>query len=369
MQSSRALTVLNLIALVVLAVLVWRQFAGAGPLRDPDAAPRPVTVRGDLAGDEQATIELFDNASASVVHVATKERRVVRSMLRYDVVEVPKGTGSGFVWDERGYVVTNYHVVQDTSDREVQFANGVVRDAAVVGIDPPNDLAVLKVDPRGLDLRPIAVGTSGDLRVGQKVFAIGSPFGLDQTLTTGVVSALDRVIESVAGTRIRGVIQTDASINPGNSGGPLLDSAGRLIGVNTAIYSPSGSSAGIGFAVPVDTVNSVVPALIAQGFADRPMLGVRMVPDELAQRAGIVGVVVDDVVPGSGAEAAGILGPRELEAGWLYDVIVGLDGEPVRESRDLLRALEGRRRGEEVEVELRRGAALERVTVRLEGGS
>ena len=227
------------------------------------AEPRLVTPRGELAADERATIELFEEARKGVVYISTAER-VIDPRTR-NIYNLPRGTGSGFVWDQLGHIVTNSHVVEGASGATVRLADGRAYRAALVGTDPANDLAVLRI---GVAIgRPPAlpIGSSADLNVGQKVFAIGNPFGLDWTLTTGIVSALDRSLSGGRGAVIRGLIQTDAAINPGNSGGPLLDSAGRLVGVNTAIYSPSGASAGVGFAVPVDVVNRVVPRLISQG--------------------------------------------------------------------------------------------------------
>jgi S1-C subfamily serine protease len=228
-----------------------------------DVPTRPVTPRGPLAADELANIEVFKRLSPSVVHITTLE--VARDFFSRSVQQVPRGTGTGFVWDSQGHVVTNFHVIQGGDAARVTLADQSTHRATLVGAFPDRDLAVLKINLPRERLHPIPVGTSRDLQVGQKVYAIGNPFGLDQTLTTGIVSALNREIDSVNQRTIRGVIQTDAAINPGNSGGPLLDSAGRLIGVNTAIYSPSGGSAGIGFAIPVDEVNRIVPRLIKEG--------------------------------------------------------------------------------------------------------
>jgi S1-C subfamily serine protease len=247
--SGRSAARLLLVVLVVLlAVLLYREM-GFGLFRGPTGKPRPVTARGDLAADEKATIELFQNASPSVVYVSPVELR--QNVFTLNVTEV-RGTGSGFVWDEQGHIVTNFHVIQDANECRVTLFDNSTYDASLVGYAADKDMAVLHISAPADRLRPILIGTSGDLKVGQKVFAIGNPFGLDYTLTTGVVSALNREIQSPAGRTIQGVIQTDAAINPGNSGGPLLDSAGRLIGMTTSIYSPSGASAGLGFAVPVD---------------------------------------------------------------------------------------------------------------------
>jgi S1-C subfamily serine protease len=228
-----------------------------------EASPRPVTPRGALAADEVAHIELFKRTGPSVVHITTLATQ--RDMFSMNVQQVPRGTGTGFVWDDAGHIVTNFHVIQGGTGVRVTLADQSSQDAQLVGAFPDRDLAVLKITPAKDKLPPLAIGSSRDLQVGQRVYAIGNPFGLDQTLTTGIVSALNREIESFNQRTIRGVIQTDAAINPGNSGGPLLDSAGRLIGVNTQIASPSGASAGIGFAIPVDEVNRIVPRLIRDG--------------------------------------------------------------------------------------------------------
>lgn len=252
-----------LLLLGVGAVLVWRLAPRlTGYWTDSAVVPREVMLRGDLFEDEKRTIDLFKRSSPSAVHITTVGRPSSRNPR-----QIPHGTGSGFIWDREGRVVTNYHVIRGAASAQVTLSDGSDWQARLVGGFPDKDLAVLVIDAPRDRLRPIPIGTSHDLQVGQKVFAIGNPFGLDRTLTTGIISALGREIESVTDQTIRDVIQTDAAINPGNSGGPLLDSAGRLIGVNTAIQSPSGASAGIGFAIPVDEVNRVVPQLIQQGKA------------------------------------------------------------------------------------------------------
>ena len=350
---------LFLVALVVL-LLGWKVVDEVMPgfRLHQDAESRPVTARGDLAQDEQSTIALFEGASRSVVHIETKAVR--RTRYSTNVLEIPQGTGSGFIWDDGGYVVTNFHVIKDASRADVLLADGSRYDARLVGFAADYDLAVLKIGASREDLPAIPVGTSNDLRVGQKVFAIGNPFGLDQTLTTGIISGLEREILSVTQTPIRGVIQTDAAINPGNSGGPLLDSAGRLIGVNTAIYSPSGGSSGIGFAVPVDTVNAVVPELIRTGRPERPGLGVVLALDAIARRRyGAKGAMIEEVVPGSGAQKAGLL-PLQ---GRQFDDIISIDGTPVREAADVPRLLANREVGDRVAVEFLRGGDRREVDV------
>jgi S1-C subfamily serine protease len=246
--------------LALLALVLLRPWLEA-VLVPERARPRAVTARGELAADEQATIDVFQAASPSVVYITTLKR--VLELRSRNVYEIPSGTGSGFLWDADGHVVTNYHVIKGAQAAEVRLADERSVPAWLVGASPEHDLAVLRIRVPFGPPPPLSIGTSADLKVGQKVFAIGNPFGLDHTLTTGVISALDRSLRGEDGVAIEHLIQTDAAINPGNSGGPLLDSAGRLIGINTAIYSPSGAFAGIGLAVPVDTVNRIVPRLIA----------------------------------------------------------------------------------------------------------
>jgi S1-C subfamily serine protease len=261
---SRAQKWLTGLLLILVLLLLFKEARTWLPdLYYKGAQPRAVAARGDLAEDEKGTISLFKTISPSVAYITTTAVR--RELFSLRPLEVPQGAGSGFVWDENGYIVTNFHVIADAQGARVTLADRSTWPAQLVGVEPDKDVAVLKIDAPKHLLPPIPIGTSNDLQVGQKVFAIGNPFGFDQTLTTGVISGLGREIESMTRRPIQGVIQTDAAINPGNSGGPLLDSAGRLIGVNTAIYSPSGVYAGIGFAIPVDTVNEVVPQLIQQG--------------------------------------------------------------------------------------------------------
>jgi S1-C subfamily serine protease len=333
---------------------------------DPNAAPRIVTPRADLAADEQATISLFRLTSPSVVYITTVALR--RDFFNLNLFEMPQGSGSGFIWDQDGHIITNYHVIQDASSAKVTLADQSVWDAELVGVDPSQDLAVLVIKAPSHQLKPLAIGTSQDLQVGQNVFAIGNPFGLDQTLTTGIISALGREIKAENGRTITGVIQTDAAINPGNSGGPLLDSAGRLIGVNTAIYSPSGSSAGIGFAVPVDTVNRVVPQLIRHGRVIRPGLGIRIADDATAQRMNLPGVLIIQNEPGSTAEAAGLHGTRWDAQGRLIlgDIIVGLASTPVHTADDLLNALEKQQVGDTVQIDIIRGKQRKRLPITLQ---
>jgi S1-C subfamily serine protease len=366
---------LRLVAITLAAVVVavaWRTAPLVGALWLTDAgAPRVVAPRDDLASGEQAVIALFREARDSVVFIST-ERRVMNPWTQ-SVTEQPQGTGTGFVWDALGHVVTNAHVVAGASGAQVRLADGRSLAAELVGVSPRHDLAVLRIEVDADPPRPLPVGTSADLEVGQSVLAIGNPFGLDWTLTTGIVSALDRDLPGGQGGAESGLIQTDAAINPGNSGGPLLDSAGRLIGVNASIFSPSGASAGIGFAVPVDTVNRVVPQLIARGRYTPPTLGISSDPriDAMAARRGIEGAVVLGVAPGSAAEAAGLEAATMLPDGTirLGDVIVGVDGEPVASTQALVGALDQHEPGDEVTLSVMGGGRTREVSACLAAGT
>ena len=306
---------------------------GAAPLPE---APLPE----GLSAEERRDIDVFRRASASVVFITNFTRRV--DFFSFDAVETPTGTGSGFVWDKEGHIVTNFHVIEDGTKFSVTLGDAEY-DASLVGAAPDKDLAVLKVEAPAGRLVPLVVGRSGDLVVGQRVLAVGNPFGFDHTLTTGVVSGLGRELRSPSGRRIRDVIQTDAAINPGNSGGPLLDSSGRLIGINSAIYSPSGASAGISFAVPVDTVSRLLPQLIRYGRIKQPgILGATLVPDSIARSNGIEGVAIYQVEDGSPSDAAGLAGITLTRSRRpvLGDVIVSVDGKRVRSQQDLFDAFE-----------------------------
>jgi S1-C subfamily serine protease len=329
----------------------WSHAAG---LRRNDAEPRSVAPRADLLAHERHTVDLFAQASPSVVYLTTLAVQAGDGFFSPRIAEIPVGTGSGFVWDTKGHIITNYHVIRGGSGARVTLADRSTFEAELVGVAPEKDLAVLRIKAPADKLRPIPVGTSGDLRVGQSAYAIGNPFGLDQTLTTGVISALGREIESLARIPIRDCIQTDAAINPGNSGGPLLDSGGRLIGVNTQIYSPSGGSAGIGFAIPVDEVNWVVPDLIEFGQVRRPSLGVELLD---GARLGVSGALITRVHSGSGAAEAGLRPTTRTRLGGieLGDIIIGIENQPVRSSADVRLALERRQPGETVTVRIRRG--------------
>lgn len=309
----------------------------------------------DLLADERNTIEVFRRTSRSVVFVTNTT--VGRDFFTLDVVEIPRGSGSGFIWDTKGHVVTNFHVVRGGQAFTVTLADGKKYAAKLVGVEPFKDLAVLRIDAPASSIVPLALGDSDQLVVGQKVLAIGNPFGFDQTLTTGIISALGREMKSVADVTIQDVIQTDASINPGNSGGPLLDSSGRVIGLNTAIYSPSGASAGIGFAVPVSSIQRVVPQLIEHGKVTRAGLGVSLLPESISRRWGIQGLVIRSVQPGSAAEQVGLRGFRQDRWGDvdLGDVIVAVAGSKVSSYDDLYQILDPLEPGDRVKVRVRRG--------------
>jgi len=352
--------------LVCLAALA---LAGQMPaLARTDAAPRAIAPRGALDAEEQNNIAVFKQSSPSVVNITSigLERR----LFSRNVQQVQQDTGTGFVWDTQGHIVTNFHVIQNAAGATVTLADQSTQQAKLVGVFPDRDLAVLKIDAPAGKLRPLPLGTSADLQVGQKVYAIGNPFGLDQTLTTGIVSALNREIESVTHRTIRGAIQTDAAINPGNSGGPLLDSAGRLIGVNTAIFSPSGANVGIGFSIPVDEVNRIVPRLIRDGRFVRPAVGVTYAPPELNEALKLPqGVAVIGVQPDSPAAKAELKpftrSKRSVIAG---DVITAIDGEAVATADDVLSVLERHQPGERVEFTLWREGRTRKVAVPLVAG-
>lgn len=355
---------------VVLAVSIngvadWGKPLGAA-YDGPEGKPRPIAPPAELSSDERATIAVFERASKSVVFIANTA--IQRDFWSLDTFEVPQGSGSGFIWNKQGHIVTNFHVIYGANAIKVTLADRSEYQARVVGVDPDHDLAVLQIQAPDGSLEPLAVGLSSDLRVGQKVLAIGNPFGLDHTLTTGVVSALGRTIKSMTNRTIEGVIQTDAAINPGNSGGPLLDSAGRLIGVNTQIISPSGAYAGIGFAVPVDTVNRIVPELIKHGKRIRPGLGLSLVPDSVARRWGIKGLVIAKVARGGSAERAGLRGVREATGGRieLGDILIAVEGTPVETVDDLLDVLEKFKVGDRVKVDVIRNNKRTSVDVTLQ---
>jgi S1-C subfamily serine protease len=317
--------------------------SAAAPLVAPPSA-------GARIEDERNTIAVFKGASPSTVFVT--QTRVVYDFLAGTTAEVPAGSGSGFVWDAQGHVVTNFHVVKDAESLMVTFANDKTFQARVVGVEPRKDIAVIQVEAPASLLVPVRVAAKETLEVGQKAIAIGNPFGLDHTLTVGVVSALGRSVQGIGGVTIRNMIQTDAAINPGNSGGPLLDSSGMLIGMNTMIFSKSGSSAGIGFAVPATTIARVVPQIIKTGHPMEMSLGAEVDPSgRIEQRLGIQGVVIIAVPPGTSAAKAGLRGLERTANGLvLGDVIVGLGGTRIASYDDLYNALDQHKPGDTVDV-------------------
>ena len=321
-----------------------------------------------LDREEQANVNVFRQSSPSVVNISTQ--RAVRSQVgdvTLNVGRIPKGTGSGFLWDDEGHVVTNYHVVRGSDFVQVKLADGTEWEAEVLGTAPEFDIAVLKIEASADLLLPLATGRSDNLEVGQKVYAIGNPFGLDQTLTTGIVSGLGREIDSQSGDSIRGVIQTDAAINPGNSGGPLLDSRGRLIGVNTAILSRSGTSAGVGFAVPVNTVRATVPLLISGKMVDRGFLGLSLAPMQISRQATDEGVLILGVAEGSPAAGVNIRSTQSAEEGQTMwgDILISLNGNRITDSESLLVRLQELHAGDEVVLGIKRGEEYTRIPVRL----
>jgi 2-alkenal reductase len=345
------------IILIVIAILL------AGQLFQPylnnwifsTGTPRPIAARGDLSAFERSSVELFQSVAPSVVQVVAQVAAGVQAT---------GGTqsGTGFVWDRAGHVVTNNHVIENAGEIVVRLASNKVLPATIVGRTPNYDLAVLQIDAREPLPAPVQLGSSGDLKVGQLAFAIGNPFGLDQSLTMGVISALKRRLPTSGGREVADVIQTDAAVNPGNSGGPLLDSSGRLIGVNTAIFSPSGANAGIGFAIPVDVANRIVPALIRSGRVPTPGIGIRVADEAIAAQLGLSGIVIAEVVPGSPAERAGLRG-IDAAAGTVGDVITEAEGEPVHRLTELTDRLEQVGPGGKVNLTVTRDGRNRRVEV------
>jgi S1-C subfamily serine protease len=323
----------------------------------PEVAPLSADARTQ---DERNSIDVFQAAAPATVFVT--QTAIVRDRFSFRAAEVPAGAGSGFVWDDKGHVVTNCHVALRDCVRRLAGASLSVTlydqkqyAATIVGIDPYHDIAVLKIDVKGAKLVPIRrPGSDYKLEVGQKTVAIGNPFGLDHTLTVGVVSALGREVKGIGEVTIRGMVQTDAAINPGNSGGPLLDSRGQLLGMNTMIFSTSGSAAGIGFAVPVTTIERVVPQIIETGFPERVGIGIVPVDDDMAARIGVEGVIVQQVTPGSPADKAGLRSAEDSPGGPKFDVIVGIGDKRIRTFDDLYGALEEKKEGDVVKVSVRR---------------
>jgi len=315
------------------------------------AAAPPAQNASGLLEYEQNTVEVFQAASPEIVNIANLQQARV-GFFADDVEELPAGTGSGFVWDEAGHIVTNFHVIQGADRLMISFKDGSSLPASIVGTEPRKDVAVLKLQGKAPKIRGLTLGNSTSLQVGQKAIAIGSPFGLDQTLTSGVVSALGRSIRGIGGVTIRDMIQTDAAINPGNSGGPLLDSRGHLIGMNTMIFSKTGSSAGIGFAVPVNTVQRIAEQIIKFGRVKQAGLGIVRFDDSVNRQIGIEGVIIRALVKDGGAARSGLRGTSRTARGDIVigDIIVGIDDKPVKNYDDLYNLLEGREAGQTVKV-------------------
>jgi 2-alkenal reductase len=354
---SRSIFYWIIVGLVIaLAVTVFQRYSDLRRLAT--CQPRTVEPRGDLANFEQATINIFNNASPSVAYIFTEN--AVRGF--FGAREVRQGAGSGFLWDDRGHVVTNFHVIEGAQRIQVRMIDGKALEATYVGGSRDYDLAVIRLRNPPAEILPIPIGSSSDLKVGQAVFAIGNPFGLSRSLTTGVISALNRRLPTAAGREVVGVIQTDAAINPGNSGGPLIDSAGRLIGVNTAIISRSGSSAGIGFAVPVDVVNQVVPQLISKGKMPRPGIGIEALSEEDGASLGVEGVVIDRVMPNGSADKAGLMG-IDYRNRVLGDIILAIDGQEVTNIVELVRIMQKYKIGQTMTLTVKRGDKVRKVKV------
>ena len=334
----------------MVASAAWAQPAAVPP------APSPRT----FSAEEQTNIAVYEAVNRSVVNINTKATVATGLFL----LEVPsEGAGSGIVLDRDGHVLTNFHVVEGAREIQVMLHDGASHAARVVGIDPATDVAVLRVDAPGEGLHPVSFGSSADLRVGQRVFAIGNPFGLERTLTTGIISSLNRSLPTRTGRTIKSIIQTDAAINPGNSGGPLVDSGSRLIGMTTAIASRTGQSAGVGFAIPVGTLSRIVPQLIRQGKVVRPDAGIARVFQSDA------GLVVAELSPDGPAERAGLRGfkvvrERRRQGPFMVetsrvdrsgaDLIVAVAGQAVRTADDFLSAVESRNPGDQVLITVQR---------------
>jgi S1-C subfamily serine protease len=321
--------------------------------------------QAQLIEDERNTIDIVKKTRNSVVFITNIQ--LVRDFFFGDEEKMPRGSGSGFVWDEKGHLVTNFHVIEDGVEFLVTLPNQEQRQAKLVGKDESKDIAVLKLDGNVTALFPVTPGSSRDLEVGQKAVAIGNPFGFDYTVTKGIISALGRKILGAGNVTIRDMIQTDASINPGNSGGPLLDSSGRLIGMNTVIYSPSGASSGVGFAVPVDIIKKIVPELIKNGRITRPGLGLSLLSDTYARRSRIEGIIVEEVQAGSPASAAGLRGlSRDRSGRWfINDIITAIDKVPVKSYDDLFTALENYKIGDTVTLSVERDEKVRPVRLKL----
>jgi len=366
-RPSPGLVVLAVLLAVAAGLFVWRFWLhwnepGGAAAEEPEV----VIARGSLRQEQQRAEDVYKKAKPSVVYVTRLGAR--RDRLTLSLQEIKEGTGSGFVWDDQGHVVTNEHVVAGvTFGVSVTLADHSTYPAQVVDAFPDKDLAVLWIGAPREKLHPITVGTSKDLRVGQSAYAIGNPFGLDQSLTTGIISALGRVIQTESGKRLKNAIQTSAAINPGNSGGPLLDGGGRLIGINSAILSPSGAWAGVGFAIPVDEVKDVVSRAISSPRPLRAALGITLASDAVRRQLGASGPLIMDVLPGSAAAKAGLRPTRRSEDGdfQMGDVLVSVAGQPVRTLEDIHRALSKHQVGEQIAVVILRDGEQQTVTLTL----
>jgi S1-C subfamily serine protease len=381
--TAKQLVVLALVTAVFAAsgVLIYDRFGSALVGQGAGAKTENPTIKDltdpSVATDEKNNEEVYQAMSPGVVNVTSTS--IVRDWFE---AYQSQGSGSGSIMDKQGHILTNYHVVKGANklyadELEVSLANSNKYKAQVIDADPDNDLALIKIDAPRENLTTIPLGESKELRVGQKVLAIGNPFGLDRTLTTGIVSGLARPIRSeMTGKLIEGVIQTDAAINPGNSGGPLLNSRGQMIGINTLIYSPSGGSVGIGFAVPVDTAKRIVSDIMQYGRVRKPRLGIDHITlsAPLAQALELPvseGLMVTGLVSGSAAEKAGVKGPTdEIQIGRYVipvggDIIVGIDGQKINSRDDLDRALNNKNVGDKVQVEVMRGKRRTTLTVQL----
>lgn len=323
------------------------------------------SLLAQLTEDEKNTIEVVKKTQNSVVYITNIQ--LVRDFFTWTEEAVPRGSGSGFIWDDQGHIITNYHVIEDGDLFNVTLPNQEERQAKLIGKEPNKDIAVLKIEGNLKGLQPVKIGSSSNLQVGQKVIAIGNPFGFDHTVTTGIVSALGRSMPGVGGVTIRDMIQTDAAINPGNSGGPLLNSAGELIGMNTMIISRSGTSSGVGFAIPVDTIKKIVPQIIKFGKVIRPGLGISLLSDRYGQQLGIEGVVIYEVPPDSEAYQKGLRGLTRSRLGRLViqDVIKEIDGKKVRSYDDLYNLLDSYNIGDKVTLTVERNGKTRKVELTL----
>jgi len=327
-------------------------------------------TESQLTDSEKATISVFERTKPSIVNVTTYQ--ALRSRMSTNIMEIPAGQGTGIIWDRLGHIVTNFHVIRDAQSAKIRLDDQNSYDAELIGFDADKDVAVLKINAKDAELVPISKGNSATLKVGQTVFALGNPFGLDHSMTAGIISGLGREMRSPTNRPISNVIQTDASINPGNSGGSLLDSTGRLIGMNTSIYSPSGASAGVGFAIPVDPLKLIVEELIDHGKIDRPVIGITYLESSQARSLGIdEGVLILEVPSGSAAAKMGLRGTSRGAFGSidLGDIIVGIDNLSIKTESDLFKALEEKKVGDMVKIRIKRGDDLMTVTLKLSSSS